>query len=187
MRHAYLLKYNLLFKNSKKLKSIMLKENVVQVVRESFAKLAPNNNRFTRVFYDRLFEIDPSLRLLFLRGIKDQREKFYKMLDYIVRKLDDPKNLESELRNLGMRHRHYGIKREHYATFFGSFIYTLSAALGKDFTLEVRRCWCELCEYIGALMNEEICNERQALVEKVKQEIQEKDLLEARRQESEIS
>jgi methyl-accepting chemotaxis protein len=147
---------------------MILPETIVPIVKESFAQLKPNSVRFSRVFYDRLFEADPSLKPLFIRGMKEQREKFFQMLEYVVKRLDNPASLESEVRELGIRHQHYDVKKEHYATFFGALIYALAAALGNDFTVETRRAWCELCEYLGALMHDEIRSDREVFLAQVK-------------------
>lgn len=136
----------------------MLDPVVTTIIKESFARIIQlkYHTRLARVFYDRLFDADPALEPLFVHGMKEQRRKFYSTLKYIISTLDQPEILEPKIQALGLRHHHYRIRREDYATFFGAWIYTLSAALGNDFTPQVRHAWCQWCEYMGALMDEDI-------------------------------
>lgn len=156
----------------------MLDSLTITLVKESFATIVQQkcHTRLARVFYDRLFDVEPNLEPLFTRGMREQRRKFYSMLKYIIDKLDQPEILEAQIHALGIRHRHYRIKREDYATFFGAWIYTLSAALGNDFTPQVRHAWCQWCEYIGALMNEDIRNQKDEQIAKIQASLLEKDL-----------
>ena len=151
----------------------MLDDAIIPVITKSFETLFihQRHTRLARVFYDRLFEVDPTLQKQFTRSMKEQRHKFYMMLKHIVQQLDHPELLELEVRELGLRHRMYGVKREDYATFFGAFIYALSAALGNDFTAEVRHAWCEWCEYIGGLMCEEIQHEKDGRIAHIQQSL----------------
>ncbi len=150
----------------------MLQPHVVLLLQESFSKLSPNSSRFTRVLYDRLFEIDPSLKRLFIRDIREQRRKFFRKMDYLIKNLNNLSTIEPSIIEMGQRHSYYNVKREDYKTFFSALIYTLSAALGNDFTFEVRQAWYELCEYIGGLMCEEIKKERKPILEKAKRELE---------------
>ncbi len=166
----------------------MLQPRVIELIEQSFEPLRHNASRFTRVFYERLFEVDPTLKKLFIRDIREQRKKFFRKMDFIIKHLTDPEKLEPDLQELGSRHDYYKVSRDDYRTFFSAFLYALSAAMGKKFTPEVREAWYELCEYIACLMSPEINSEKglmllgkkeeraQIAEDKIKQEQKEAEL-----------
>ena len=51
-----------------------------RLVRESFAKLAPDGIAATAIFYDRLFALDPSLRALFKDDMAEQGRKLMSLI-----------------------------------------------------------------------------------------------------------
>ena len=58
------------------------------LVRESFAKVAPIAPAVAEMFYNRLFELDPSLRSLFKIDMKEQGRKLIAMIVTAVSNLD---------------------------------------------------------------------------------------------------
>ena len=66
----------------------------VKLVQESFAKVAPISDQAAVLFYDRLFEIAPSVKGMFPTDMSEQRRKLMVMLAAVVKGLD---NLESIL------------------------------------------------------------------------------------------
>ncbi|GEM_PF-1882122 len=147
---------------------MIIQPSAVSIIQSSFEQIKPNAGRFTRVFYDRLFERDPSLKKLFIRDIREQRKKFFRMLGSIVKNLSNPDELEPKLQDLGSRHDYYSVKREDYRTFFEAFIYTLAAALGNDFDENTRHAWRDFCDYVGAHMCKEIRAEREEIMEQIR-------------------
>ena len=47
----------------------------VQLVQQSFAKVAPISEQAATIFYDRLFEVAPAVRAMFPDDMKEQRKK----------------------------------------------------------------------------------------------------------------
>lgn len=141
----------------------MVQAAVIKVVKDSYVKVKPRAGRFTRVLFDRMFELDPSLRTLFVRDIRDQRKRFYKVFSYIVKYSDMPNVLEPDLSDLCLRHENGVVKAADYKVFASSLMYTLAATLGRDFTPYVRYCWCEFSLYIGTLFSEELKLEQEKL------------------------
>ena len=60
------------------------------LVQQSFAVVVPIAEDVTALFYERLFEIDPSLRHLFAEDLGPQRGKLAQMLLAAVKGLDRP-------------------------------------------------------------------------------------------------
>lgn len=113
----------------------------LQTVHASFVQLLPVLDQVVEGFYQRLFELDPTLRSLFTTDIDKQRQKFGQMLDTL---LGDPERFEvllPALHRMGQRHLEYGVHGEHYATVGEALLYALGQTLGDSFTAEVREAW----------------------------------------------
>lgn len=93
------------------------------------------------LFYDRLFELDPSLRAMFKSSREEQRRKLAQTLTMVVKGLDRPDQIRAAVQALGSRHADYGVRDDHYATVGAALLWTLEAGLGKAFTPEVREAW----------------------------------------------
>jgi len=113
----------------------------ILLVRSGFAKVEALGDRAVALFYDRLFELDPSLRPLFRGDPATQRAKLLAALQTAVGALDRHDELLPAVRDLGRRHAQYGIEPEHYATVGAALIWTLEQGLGPDFTAAMKRAW----------------------------------------------
>lgn len=113
----------------------------ISIVKESFEKVRPYSNRLTRVFYDQLFELNPDLRKLFKKDMREQRRKFIKAITYIVVNLHDAETIGAKIKSLANSHVLYGVKEEDYQTFNAALLFALSAALGDDFTPAIKDAW----------------------------------------------
>jgi hemoglobin-like flavoprotein len=126
----------------------------VSLVRESFALVQPIASQAAALFYDNLFESDPSLRALFRGDIGVQGERLMGMIGAAVGLLDRPEALVPVLRSLGGRHVGYGVRDHHYATVGAALIETLEQGLGDAFTAEMREAWITLYGVVSRTMME---------------------------------
>jgi len=113
----------------------------VQLVQQSFAKVAPISEQAAVLFYDRLFEVAPSVKSMFPADMTLQRKKLMATLAVVVGGL---KNLEAILpaaSALATRHVSYGAKPEHYPVVGAALLWTLEKGLGDDWTPEVAAAW----------------------------------------------
>jgi methyl-accepting chemotaxis protein len=124
----------------------------IQLVQDSFQKVAPIAELAADLFYARLFELDPSLRPLFKTDMKRQGMTLMTMLSSAVRGLANPQALVPVLKGLGRRHVSYGVKDEHYDTVGRAFLDTLAHAFGDEFTAEIREAWTAAYSLMAALM-----------------------------------
>ncbi len=67
--------------------------NQISLVQKSWQKVLPIVPQTTELFYTTLFEMDPSLKVLFPSDITEQGKKFMVMLDTVVKILDKPDKL----------------------------------------------------------------------------------------------
>ena len=113
----------------------------VQLVKQSFAKVAPIAEQAADLFYGRLFEIAPQVRPLFKGDIKAQGQKLMSTLGLAVGSLDGLPELVPIVQDLGRRHAGYGVKDEHYDSVGQALLWTLDKGLGPDFTADVKDAW----------------------------------------------
>ena len=124
----------------------------ISAVRNTFAMLVPQADNVARLFYARLFELDPQLRPLFKADMAEQRSKLMAMLGAGVSGLDRLDTLAPVLRQLGARHVTYGARDDHYGTVGEALLDTLARGLGDAFTPETRAAWTEAYTLIAATM-----------------------------------
>jgi hemoglobin-like flavoprotein len=122
------------------------------LVRESFALVAPIADTAASLFYDRLFELDPSLRPYFPQDLREQGRKLMQMIAVAVRGLDAPGQLIPALEALGRRHVGYGVRPEHYAVVGAALLWTLEQGLGASFTPEVEAAWAAAYDLLATVM-----------------------------------
>ena len=113
----------------------------VGLVQRTWDMMAPIADEASRMFYDRLFELDPSLRPMFHGDMQEQGRKLMTMLKIVVNGLTRLDQLVPAVEQLGRRHVRYGVRDEHYDTVAAALIWTLQQGLGVAFTPEVEQAW----------------------------------------------
>jgi hemoglobin-like flavoprotein len=124
------------------------------LVQTSFARVAPIADTAAALFYQRLFELDPSVRALFKSELTEQGRKLMQMIGVAVRGLDRLDELGLAVRDLGTRHAAYGVKDGHYETVGAALLWTLERGLGSEFTPEVEQAWTAAYGVLAATMKE---------------------------------
>ena len=113
-------------------------------VRASWTLLVPVAETVAGRFYERLFELDPSLKPLFAASDpSSQRRKLMQTLAMIVAAIDDLERVVPAAEALGRRHEGYGVRPDHYATVGEALLWTLQRALGDAFDDATRCAWTE--------------------------------------------
>lgn len=126
-----------------------------QMIKESWASVAPISDTAAELFYGRLFEEDPQLRSLFAGAdMKEQGKKLMQTLMVVVAGIDKLENLVPAIQNLGRRHAGYRVRDEHYATVGSALIWTLEKGLGEAFTPAVRQAWVDAYTLIASVMKD---------------------------------
>jgi hemoglobin-like flavoprotein len=104
------------------------------------------------MFYRHLFNLDPSLRLLFQTSIELQARKLMEALSYTIATLENPQALVPVLEAMGRRHVTYGARGEHYDTVIQAMLLTLADTLNSGFSAEVRNAWNEALTFVAETM-----------------------------------
>src|SRR5215813_9610729 len=113
----------------------------VALVQSSFQSVQPILEPAAMLFYDRLFELDPSLRPLFKSSREDQARKLAQALAVVVGAIDRRETIREAIESLGRRHAAYGVRDQHYSTVGSALLWTLEQGLGDAFTPDVRDAW----------------------------------------------
>lgn len=124
----------------------------IEAVQDSFALIAPDRELVAKLFYDRLFELDPALRPLFTGDMAEQGRKLMAMLGLVVRSLQQVGGLVPVLESLGERHRLYGVTESHYETVGAALLWALEKGLGEAFTGHVRDSWAAAYRLVAETM-----------------------------------
>ncbi len=124
----------------------------IQLVRHSFALVAPVAGEVAAQFYDRVFEREPAAAALFHGSLAQQGQRLMAMISAAVAGLDDLPALERTLAELGRRHVGYGVQPAHYEVVGGALLDTLAATLGASFTPAHRRAWAGLYTRLSRCM-----------------------------------
>lgn len=92
------------------------------LVQKSFAQVLPIAEVAAELSYGRLFELDPSLRLLFKGDMKAQGRALMSMIQVAVVGLDKLERIVPAVQNLGRRHATYGVTDAYYEMVGAAFI-----------------------------------------------------------------
>ncbi|MGE0875513.1 MAG: globin family protein [Burkholderiales bacterium] len=126
----------------------------IEIVQQTFEKVRPIASVAAELFYQRLFELDPSIARLFKGDMNEQGRKLMNMIAAGVRGLSNTPALIPVLTDLGRRHTAYGVMQTHYVTVGTALIWTLEQGMGRDFTAEVRDAWCAAYELMAGVMQQ---------------------------------
>jgi len=126
----------------------------VALVQETFKAVLSIKDTAADLFYDRLFEDDPSLKDLFTGDMAEQKQKLMATLATAVGGLSKLEDIVPAVRELGIRHAAYGVKPEHYDTVAGALLWTLEQGLGDVYTPEVSAAWTEAYMILAETMKE---------------------------------
>jgi hemoglobin-like flavoprotein len=124
-----------------------------QTIRATWAQVVPIADQAAVLFYQRLFQIDPTTRPLFdLTDMAQQRKKLLQVLGVAVSSLDNLGALVKTVEDLGRRHAGYGVKDQHYDSVGAALLWTLEQGLGKAWTPEAATAWTEVYKLLSGIM-----------------------------------
>lgn len=124
----------------------------IRLIRTSFAAAAPQRARLAPVFFDALFEREPSLRAILGGGTPPLAASLFRGLSEIVASLDRLHPILPALEWLAERSAWRGIGPARYAAFETALLAALETALGEDFTPATREAWSAACRRVGGAM-----------------------------------
>lgn len=130
----------------------------VELVQSSWREIQQNPaiaaDDVARLFYDRLFALDPGLRMLFKPDLREQGRKLMAMLNFAVNGLNRLDAIVPGVQALGRRHASYGVQDTHYATVAIALLWTLGQGLGEKFNDEMRSAWAAAYRVLSSTMRD---------------------------------
>src|SRR5262245_46063984 len=124
------------------------------LVQDTFATVATIADDAAILFYQRLFELDPSLQRMFRGDMAEQRKKLMQMLTAAVKGLDRLDQLVPVVQDLGRRHATYGVEDRHYETVRAALLWTREQGLGDAFTPEMKEAWATVYGILSTTMKD---------------------------------
>ena len=134
----------------------------VELVQQSFAKVAPISETAAVLFYDRLFEIAPKVKAMFPTDMTEQRRKLMATLAVVVGGLGNLESVLPAASALAKRHVSYGAKPEHYPVVGSALLWTLEKGLGDGWTPDVAEAWTAAYGTLSGFMISEAYGRPQA-------------------------
>jgi hemoglobin-like flavoprotein len=122
------------------------------LVQASWQELSQHSVHVAELFYDRLFELDPSLEELFPQNLSVQSTKLMRAIGAVVRGLDDMERVTPMLQDLGRRHLDYGARPGHYVTMGKALLWTIEQSLEGEFPPRLKEAWAEVFAWVSSLM-----------------------------------
>lgn len=127
-----------------------------QLVKSSWAKVLPIQATAASLFYGRLFDQYPEVKIYFKEDMdmSEQGKKLMKMLNTAVNGLDNLEVLIEPLRMSGKAHKGYGVKAGDYDKVGAALLWTLEQGLGDAFTPVVKEAWSTTYATVAGVMIE---------------------------------
>jgi hemoglobin-like flavoprotein len=128
----------------------LLTAHDIEIVRGDWEKVEAIADAAATLLYDRLFALDPQIRLLFPLDVEEQKLKVIRMLGAAIHGLSDPEVLFPILRLLGRKHVAFGVRPHHYATLASALLWTLQRGLGDAFDDQHEAAWTHVYAVLAA-------------------------------------
>ncbi|NME69777.1 globin domain-containing protein [Flammeovirga aprica] len=136
-----------------KTETISINSEQIGLIQETYALIERSTDDVAKAFYNKLFELDPSLRRLFSSDMREQRKKLMDVIGFLVYNLNDLDHLVYLIQELGKRHtRRYEVKDHNYEIAIVAFLHALEDRLGNVWTIKVHRAWKNLLIIVSELM-----------------------------------
>jgi hemoglobin-like flavoprotein len=124
-----------------------------KLIQDTWKQVVPVADQAAAIFYQRLFEIDPSTRVLFnTTDMVQQRKKLIQILSVAVSSLDNLGALGKTVEDLDHRHASYGVKDAHYDSVGVALLWTMEQGLGSAWTPEAAAAWKEVYGLLSSIM-----------------------------------
>ncbi|MBY0113074.1 MAG: hypothetical protein K2Y21_09645 [Phycisphaerales bacterium] len=123
-----------------------------QVIRDSFALIAPHAPKLMDRFYERLFARAPQVRAMFPQDLSKQKAHLAAAVGLVVKHADNLGALEKPLMEMGARHVGYGAKPEHYPIVRDEMLGAIQDVAGPAWTPAIGHAWGEALNAVAAAM-----------------------------------
>lgn len=126
----------------------------IKCIRKTFQLMEGKTDLVAALFYNRLFQLDPSLRPLFRGDMNEQGKKLMGTMAVLNGSLERFHTLVDTLRHMGRRHANYGVRPQHYTAVGVALLQTLAEFAGPKFDRAVEDAWTKLLTLVSGEMLE---------------------------------
>jgi hemoglobin-like flavoprotein len=126
----------------------MMTREEIQSIRNSFRLLDGKTEVVAILFYNRLFRLDPSLRMLFRGDLTEQGKKLMDAILVLNVSLDRFPTMRPTLQHLGKRYAKYGVRPQDYDTIASALLQTMAEFVGPRFNQALERIWTKLLSLV---------------------------------------
>jgi NAD(P)H-flavin reductase/hemoglobin-like flavoprotein len=127
-------------------------DDMVALIRSSFALVAPQSEELARHFYATLFSRAPETRDLFPVNMEVQRSRLLRALVHVVQMVDRPDELVPFLEQLGRDHRKFGVLAEHYDAVGAALLSAVGEYAGTAWTPQIEKAWTDAYGIVAGAM-----------------------------------
>ncbi|MFK7904155.1 MAG: globin family protein [Chitinophagales bacterium] len=113
----------------------------ILLVQDSWKLVIPIKETAGRLFYMRLFEETPALKLLFKGDASEQVKKLMTMLTVIVNNLSRLEQIVPAAKKLAVKHIDYGVEIAYYPKVGSALLWTLEQGLGEAWNEDLKSAW----------------------------------------------
>ncbi len=128
-----------------------MSEGDFQLVRESIEQIGDRSTALSKLFYTRLFQLDPGLSNIFDGGVAMLNRKFVNML-LTFKSAKEVEKLRPALESMARRHVGYRAESRHFLLFRDCLLGALEELLGDEFTPKLRGAWERLYDEVAGIM-----------------------------------
>jgi hemoglobin-like flavoprotein len=114
------------------------------IIKTTWSSLIAQPEWAGEIFYEKLFELDPSLRDMFPPNMQHQVGKLIDMITYMVSRMQAMPDIQKDIDAMAVRHAGYGVHDTHYATVGAALLSMLETLLKDQWDEEARQAWAEL-------------------------------------------
>jgi hemoglobin-like flavoprotein len=124
----------------------------VALIQKSYAEVRLATDQIAVLFYNRIFEIAPTVKPLFKSDMVEQGRKLMGTLAFVVQGLAGLPSILPAVSALAKRHAGYGARPEHYGPVGEALLWTLKQRLGSKWTAETAAAWTKAYETLSGYM-----------------------------------
>jgi len=133
--------------------SEQLDQQQIELLEETFAKLAPQGEQLVENFYEKLFSRYPQVKPLFANvDQKEQQKKLLSGLVLVINNIRKPEALGPALTSMGKRHQQYGVVAEQYPLVADTMLEVMGELAGDLWTDDVKRAWTNALNTVATAM-----------------------------------
>ncbi len=122
------------------------------MLRKSYDQLSADSEAFTEFFYNRLFEMDDSIRSMFPESMTQQKKKLFQTLGVAVKAAEKPESIRAALKTLGQKHVEYGVINAHYDLVGCALVDSIGEFLQLDPSDPLLTIWSKLYRDVSSIM-----------------------------------